>query len=81
MKRNEIKANVNVEGKTYKINLSELYAVTFTKQHGAFKKGDTSNVSLPLALKFVKLGVVTATSEIKEAAKKAGVESFMEAEK
>lgn len=81
MKRNEAKAKVGVDGKSYRINLSELYTITFTKPHGAFKKGDTSNVSLPLALKFVKLGVATATSEIKEAAKKVGIESYMEAEK
>lgn len=75
MKRTEIRKNTSE--KAYEMDLSEVFKVIFTKDFGAFKKGDTSYVSLPLAMKFTKMGVVENSIEISNAAEKYGCNDFI----
>lgn len=66
---------------SYNMDLSEVYKVTFQKDFGAFKSGDETHVSLPIAMKWVKMGVVSETSEITSAADKAGCSDLLKKDK
>ena len=79
MKRSSI--NTAKNGKSYNIDLSEVYKVTFQKDFGAFKAGDETHVSLPIAMKWVKMGVVSETSEITSAADKTGCSGLLKKDK
>ena len=79
MKRSSI--NTAKNGKSYNIDLSEVYKVTFQKDFGAFKAGDETHVSLPIAMKWVKMGVVSETSEITSAADKTGCSELLKKNK
>ena len=50
MKRSNI--NTAKSDKSYNLDLSEVYRVTFQKDFGAFKAGDETHVSLPIAMTF-----------------------------
>ena len=60
------------DAKSYKINLAETFEVTFIRDGAKFKKGNTTEVNLALASKFVRQGKIEYTAELKEAAEKAG---------
>ena len=79
MKRSSI--NTAKSDKSYNMDLSEVYKVTFQKDFGAFKAGDETHVSLPIAIKWVKMGVVSETSEINSAADKAGCSELLKKDK
>lgn len=65
MKRSEVKKVM--EDKSYRMDLTELFKVTFLKDFGAFKKSESTCVSLPIALKWINSGAVSTTPEIKSA--------------
>lgn len=79
MKRSSI--NTAKSDKSYNMDLSEVYKVTFQKDFGAFKAGDETHVSLPIAIKWVKMSVVSETSEITSAADKAGCSELLKKDK
>lgn len=67
MKRSEAKKTM--EEKSYKMDLSELFKVTFNKNFGLFKSGESTCVTLPIALKWANDGLVNKTEEMEKAAK------------
>lgn len=79
MKRSSI--NTAKSDKSYNMDLSEVYKVTFQKDFGVFKAGDETHVSLPIAIKWVKMGVVSETSEITSASDKAGCSELLKKDK
>lgn len=79
MKRSNI--NTAKSDKSYNMDLSEVYKVTFQKDFGAFKAGDETHVSLPIAMKLVKMGMVSETSEITSAADSAGCSDLLKKDK
>ena len=79
MKRSNI--NTVKSDKSYNMDLSEVYKVTFQKDFGAFKAGDETHVSLPIAMKWVKMGIVSETSEITSAATAAGCSDLLKRDK
>lgn len=79
MKRSSI--NTTKSDKSYNMDLSEVYKVTFQKDFGAFKAGDETHVSLPIAMKWVKMGMVSETSEITSAADSAGCSDLLKKDK
>lgn len=79
MKRSSI--NTTKSDKSYNMDLSEVYKVTFQKDFGAFKAGDETHVSLPIAMKLVKMGMVSETSEITSAADSAGCSDLLKKDK
>jgi len=79
MKRSSI--NSAKSDNSYKIDLSEVYKVIFQKDFGAFKAGDETHVSLPIAMKWVKMGIVSETSEITSAAATAGCSDLLKKDK
>jgi len=66
------------ETKSYPLDLKTRYDVTFTKDFGAFKKGDSTSVTLPIAMKWIASGVVSETDEVKTAIKKSEVSEVMD---
>lgn len=66
-----------VEKKSYSVDLKTRYEVTFKKDLGEFKKGDTTSVTLPIALKWIKGGYVDSTSEIGKASKESGTDELL----
>lgn len=79
MKRSNI--NTAKSDKSYNLDLSEVYRVTFQKDFGAFKAGDETYVSLPIAMKWVKMGIVSETSKITSAAATAGCSDLLKKDK
>lgn len=79
MKRSKI--NRAKEEKSYKMDLSEVYKVVFVKDFGAFKNGDETHVSLPVAMKWMKMGVVSETPEVASAAEAAGCSALLRKDK
>lgn len=79
MKRSNI--NTAKSDKSYNMDLSEVYKVTFQRDFGAFKAGDETHVSLPIAMKWVKMGIVSETSEITSAAATAGCSDLLKKDK
>jgi len=79
MKRSEI--DIVKDDKSYNMDLSEVYEVTFSKDFGAFKKGDKTHVSLPIAMKWIKKGVVSKTSDIIKAAEVAKCSDLLKEDK
>lgn len=69
MKRNEILKEQGIKERILNMDLSELFLVKFTKAFGAFKVADETYVSLPIAMKWIKQGVVSQSGEIVSAAK------------
>lgn len=65
------------EKKSYALDLKTRYEVTFKKALGEFKKDDTTSVTLPIALKWIKAGYVDSTSEINRAAKASGTDELI----
>lgn len=59
----------------------DLATVKFYKNFGAFKSGETTECSYPVALKWAKIGVVEVTAEISDYAKKVGVKLKKNADK
>ena len=62
--------------KSFSMDLSKVYEVIFIKDGKVFKTGDTTNVNLALASKFIQQGKIDYTPELKEAAKKAKCEEI-----
>lgn len=79
MKRSKI--NKSKDEKAYKMDLSEVYKVLFVKDFGAFKNGDETHVSLPVAMKWMKMGVVSETPEVASAAEAAGCSALLRKDK
>lgn len=79
MKRSNI--NTAKSDKAYNLDLSEVYKVAFQKDLGAFKAGDETYVSLPIAMKWVKMGIVSETSEITSAATTVGCSDLLKKDK
>lgn len=79
MKRSSI--NTTKSDKSYNMDLSEVYRVVFQKDFGAFKAGDETYVSLPVAMKWIKMGMVSETSEINSAANDAGCSELLKKDK
>lgn len=79
MKRSKI--NKSKDEKAYKMDLSEVYKVVFVKDFGAFKSGDETHVSLPIAMKWMKMGVVSETTEVVAAAETAGCSALLRKDK
>lgn len=79
MKRSKI--NTAKDEKSYKMDLSEVYKVTFVKDFGAFRSGDETHVSLPIAMKWMKMGIVSETSEVAAAAEVAGCSALLKKDK
>ena len=63
------------------MDLSEVYKVVFVKDFGAFKNGDETHVSLPVAMKWMKMGVVSETPEVASAAEAAGCSALLRKDK
>lgn len=80
MKRNEIASKQSKERVIY-MDLSQLYPVKFIKNFGAFKTGDETYVSLPIAMKWTKMGVVENSAEVMAAAKTSDCEDLMKKDK
>lgn len=79
MKRSKI--NTVKSEKAYTMDLSEVYKVVFSKDFGAFKAGDETYVSLPVAMKWVKMGIVSETPEIVAAANDSGCSELLKKDK
>lgn len=69
MKRSEILKESGKSERIIDMDLSELYLVKFVKTFGAFKAGDETYVSLPIAMKWIKQGVVGPSAEVTAAAR------------
>lgn len=67
--------------KSYAVDLKTRYEVTFKKELGEFKKGDTTSVTLPIALKWIKAGYVDSTGEISRASKESGTDELLKQSK
>jgi hypothetical protein len=53
--------------KTYSVPLSKRFEVTFKKKFGKFNKGEKTSVTLPIAIKWINLGLIESSSEIDSA--------------
>ncbi len=54
-------------------DLTRRFQVTFIKDFGAFKAGDTTQMTFPIATMMVKKGVAEATQELIDYGKSVGV--------
>lgn len=65
------------EPKTYNMPLIKRFEVTIEKDFGAFKSGDVTFVTLPIATKFINQGICSETSAIKAALKEVDAEELL----
>jgi len=69
------------EKKSYDMPLAKRFEVTFKKAFGKFQSGGKTSVTLPIALKWINLGLVDKTSEIDAATEKAEAKELIETKK
>lgn len=68
-------------GKEYNMNLTKRYKVTFVRDGVRFKKGDVTEVNMPLASGLFKDGKINATNELLEDAKAMGCDELFQRRK
>lgn len=67
--------------KGYKLDLSEVYEITYAKKTKYHNVGDKDLVSLPLAIMFINDKRILSTSEIDEAISKYGMTELLNSSK
>lgn len=70
-----------IMGKEYNMNLTKRYKVTFVRDGVRFKKGDTTEVNMPLAAGLFKDGKINTTNEMLEDAKALSCEELFQKKK
>ena len=65
-----------MEKKSYNMNLTKRYTVTFVKNGVRYKKGDTAEVNMPTAHELFKSGKISVPAELLKDAREQGCEEL-----